>query len=56
MYVTRIGQRKTGRSKALGKEIGKDTRMLEIRSLWSTAVNREEWMQLLREAKTVTEV
>jgi hypothetical protein len=33
MYVTRIGQRKTGRPKALCREeVGKDARMLGIRS------------------------
>jgi hypothetical protein len=57
MYVTRIGQRKTGRPKArLREEVGKDVRMLGIRSWWSTAMNREEWRRLLREARTLTEL
>jgi hypothetical protein len=44
MYVTLIGQRKTGRPKARWREEGgKDARMLGIRSWWSTAMNREEW-------------
>jgi hypothetical protein len=42
MYVTTIGQRKTGRSKTRWwEEVGKDVRMLRIRSWWSTALNRE---------------
>jgi hypothetical protein len=28
----------------------KDARMLGIKSWWSTAINREEWRQLLSEA------
>jgi hypothetical protein len=57
MYVTPIGQRKTGRPKAHWREeVGKDERMLGIRSWWSTAVNREEWRRLLREAMTLTEL
>jgi hypothetical protein len=41
--VTPIGQRKTGRSNARWREeLGKDARMLRIRSWWSAAVNREE--------------
>jgi hypothetical protein len=57
MYVTPIGQRKTGRPKARWREeVGKDARMLGIRSWWSTAMNREEWRQLLREATTLTEL
>jgi hypothetical protein len=44
MYVTAIGQRKTGRPKARWRdEDGKDARMLGIRSWWCTAMNREEW-------------
>jgi hypothetical protein len=43
MYVTRIGQQKTGRPKARREEVGKDARMLGIRGWWSTAMNREEW-------------
>jgi hypothetical protein len=43
MYVTLIRQRKTGRPKTRREEVGKDARMLGIRSWWSTAMNREEW-------------
>jgi hypothetical protein len=44
MCITPIGQRKTGRPKARWREeVGKDARMLEERSWWSTAMNREEW-------------
>jgi hypothetical protein len=35
---------------------GKDEIILGIRSWWSTAMNREEWRQLLREAKSLTEL
>jgi hypothetical protein len=53
MYVTPIGQRKTGRPKARWREeVGKDARMLGIRSWWFTAMNREERRRLLREART----
>jgi hypothetical protein len=44
MYVTSIGQRRTGRPKARWREeVGKDERMLGIRSWWSTAMNKEKW-------------
>jgi hypothetical protein len=43
MYVTPIGQWKTGRPKARREDVGKDARMLGIRSWWSTAMNREKW-------------
>jgi hypothetical protein len=43
MYVTPIGQRKTGRPKPRREEVGKNARMLGIRSWRSTAMNREEW-------------
>jgi hypothetical protein len=57
MYVTPIGQWKTERPKARWREeVGKDARMLGIRSWWSTAMNREEWRRLLREAMTLTEL
>jgi hypothetical protein len=43
MYVTPIGGRKIGRPRARWKEeVGKDARMLGIRSLWSTAINRDK--------------
>jgi hypothetical protein len=57
MYVTPIGQQKTGRPKAHWRDdVGKDAIMLGIRSWWSTAMNREEWRRLLREARTLTEL
>jgi hypothetical protein len=57
MYVTPTEQRKTGRPKARWREeVGKDVRMLGIRSWWSTAMSREEWRQLLRKARTLTEL
>jgi hypothetical protein len=57
MYVTPIGQQKRGRPKARWREeVGKDARMLGIRSWWCTAMNREEWRQLSREARTLTEL
>jgi hypothetical protein len=57
MYVTPIGQRKTGRPKARSREgVGKDARMLGIASWWSTAMNREEWRGLLREVRNLTEL
>jgi hypothetical protein len=57
MYVTPIGQQKRGRPKARWREeVGKDARMLGIRSWWCTATNREEWRRLLREARTLTEL
>jgi hypothetical protein len=36
--------------------VGKDARMLGIRSWWATAMNWEEWRKLLREAKTLYEL
>jgi hypothetical protein len=57
MYVTPIRQRKTGRLKERRREeVGKDARMLGIRSWWSTAMNREEWRRRLREVRTLTEL
>jgi hypothetical protein len=57
MYVTPIGQRKTGRPKARWREeFGKDARILGIRSWWSTAMSREEWRRLLREVMILTEL
>jgi hypothetical protein len=57
MYVTLTGQRKTGRPKARWREeVGKDARILGIRSWWSTAMNREEWRRLLRETRTLRDV
>jgi hypothetical protein len=34
-------------------EVGKDARMLGLRSWLATAMNREEWRELLKEAKTL---
>jgi siroheme synthase (precorrin-2 oxidase/ferrochelatase) len=56
LYVTAIGQRETGRPKIGREEVGKDEKMLRIRSWWSTTMNREEWRRLLREAMTLTEL
>jgi hypothetical protein len=56
MYVPPTGQWKTRRPKARREEVGRDARMLRIRSWLSTAMNREEWRQLLREAGTLTEL
>jgi hypothetical protein len=55
MCVAPRGKRKTGRPKARWREeVGKDARMLGIKSWWSAAMNREEWRRLLREAMTLT--
>jgi hypothetical protein len=50
MYVTPIEQRKTGRPNVRWKEVGKLQKALGIRNWWSTAMNREEWRQRLRQA------
>jgi hypothetical protein len=56
MYVQPEGLRKVGRPRAGWRyEVGKDARMLGLRSWWATATNREEWRKLLREAKTLYE-
>jgi hypothetical protein len=34
-------------------EVGKDVRMLGIRSWWATAMNQEKWKKLLEQAKTL---
>jgi hypothetical protein len=36
--------------------VGKAARMLGIGSWWATAMNREEWRKLLKEAKTFYEL
>jgi hypothetical protein len=52
MYVQLEGLRKVGRPCARWRdEVGKDARMLGLRSWWATAMNREEWRKLLREAR-----
>jgi hypothetical protein len=38
------------------EEVGKNARILGIRSWWSADINRGEERQLLREAKTLTEL
>jgi hypothetical protein len=54
MYVTAIGQWKMGRPKACWEvDVGKDVRILGVSSCWSTATNREEWRQILRDVKTL---
>jgi hypothetical protein len=57
MYVQPEGLRKVGRPHARWRdEVGKDARMLELRSWWATAMNGEEWRKLLRKAKTLYEL
>jgi hypothetical protein len=57
IYVQPEGVRKVGRPRARWRdEVGKDARMLELRSWWATAMNREEWRKLLSEAKTLCEL
>jgi hypothetical protein len=54
MYMQLEGPRKVGRPRVRWRDyVGKDARMLGIRSWWATAMNREEWGQLQKEAKTV---
>jgi hypothetical protein len=49
--------RKVGRPRARWRdEVGKDARMLGLRSWWATAMYREEWRKLLKEAKTLCEL
>jgi hypothetical protein len=51
------GLRKMGRPRARWRdEVGKDARMLGLRSCWATVMNREEWRKLLKEAKTLYEL
>jgi hypothetical protein len=57
MYVQPEGLRKVGRQRARWRdEVGKDARMLGLRSWWATAINRDEWRKLLSEAKTIYEL
>jgi hypothetical protein len=54
MYVQVEGLRKVGRQRVRWRdEVGKDTRMLGLRSWWATAINRDEWRKLLKIAKTL---
>jgi hypothetical protein len=51
------GLRKVGRLRTRWRdEVGKDARMLGLRSWWATAMNREKWRNLLKEAKTLYEL
>jgi hypothetical protein len=57
MYIQPEGPRKVGRPRANWRDdVGKDARMLGIRSWWAAAMNREEWRKLLKEAKTPYEL
>jgi hypothetical protein len=57
MYVQPEGPRKVGRPRArLRDDVGKDARLLGIRSWWATAMSREDWRKLLQEAKTFYEL
>jgi hypothetical protein len=57
MHMQPEGPRKVGRPHARWRDdVGKDARILGIRSWWATAMNREEWRKLLKEAKTVYEL
>jgi hypothetical protein len=57
MYVQPEGLRQMGRPRARWRdEVGMEAGMLELRSWWTTAMNREEWRKLLREAKTLYEL
>jgi hypothetical protein len=37
-------------------DVGKDARMLGIRSWWATPMNHKEWRKLLKEVKTLYEL
>jgi hypothetical protein len=57
MYVQPEGLSKVRRPRARWRdEVGKDARMLGLRSWWATAMYREEWRKLLKEAKTIYEL
>jgi hypothetical protein len=57
MYVQPEGLRKVGRPRARWRDyVGEDARMLGLRSWWATAMNREDWRKLLKEAKTLYEL
>jgi hypothetical protein len=56
MYVQLEGLRRVGILRARWRDkVGKDTRMLGLRSLWATAMNQEEWSKRLKEAKSLYE-
>ena len=57
MYMQPEGPRKEGRPRARWRDdVGKDARMLRVRSWWATAMDHEEWRKLLKEAKTLYEL
>jgi hypothetical protein len=57
MYMQPEGPKKVGRPGTRWRDdVGKDVRMLGIRSWWATAMNREEWRKFLNEAKTLYEL
>jgi hypothetical protein len=57
MCVQLEGLRKVRRPRARWRdEVGKDSRMLGLRSWWATAMNREERRKLLKEAETLCEL
>jgi hypothetical protein len=50
-------RRKVGRPRARWRdEVGKDARVLGLRSCWARAINREEWRKLLKKAKALYEL
>jgi hypothetical protein len=54
MYVQSEGLRNVGRPRARWRdEVGKDARMLGLWSWWATAMKREGWRKLLKEAKNI---
>jgi hypothetical protein len=57
LYVQPEGLRKVGRPRARWRdEVGKDARMLGLRSWRATAMNRKEWRKLLKKARTLYEL
>jgi hypothetical protein len=57
MCVQPEGLRTVGRPRSTWRdEVRKYARMLGLRSWWETAMNREEWRKLLKEAKTLYEL
>jgi hypothetical protein len=44
---------KVGRLAPSGEMDKKNARVLEMRSWWAAAMNREEWRKLLKDAKTL---
>jgi hypothetical protein len=57
MYVQQEGLRKVERLCARWRdEVGKDARMLGLKTCWATVMIREEWRKLLKKAKTLYEL